>query len=298
MRIQQRYETITNDALKVMTLTTTNVNAHPDYGTMRIDEGSNNVNAVNSLDTENICVRSAVLVGNSISTTIKQTINIGNDKKNEEISSVHSDNDRGSSNMQSYGDKDVESGLNNGNSVYSRKDKKYNGYPVATLQDPESEMQQNLISNIHTSHFKKNRIIGRRILSKYNSTDRMLLSDAYHFSIYALAMYSQLIMLYMHPFSGPCRLCGCCNPIVCRCMRGDVQSSSNSHTQPHIIGDNSCKTHRSAIEEILRLNNKLHHTDIYYLSMINTNVAKPYAIFIDHETQSVVVSIRYASFRR
>ena len=351
VRIQQRYETISQDSIKMLTLSTINTNnngnnnnngsnngiIHCDYGTMgAMDQSKSNPNAlnsVNSLHTENICVRSAVLVGSTITSTIKQTISSSNDKKNEDNTNSNNPNNPNTNNSNTSSNNsdntnsntsDIESGLSNNstnsnvycrkgtnsNNSSSNKDKIYMTNPTS-IQDmgmgsqsdihtSQNEVEvENLISNVYTSHFKKNRIIGRKILSINNIHDNNILYDSYNFSIYALAMYSQLIMLYMYPVSGPCRVCGCCNPLVCSCIK-DTHTTSNTHPNthtnthtPHIIGDNKCRTHQLAIEEILRVHHKLHHTDIYYLSMLNTNIAKPYAIFLDHETQCVVVSIRY-----
>ena len=210
------------------------------------------------------------------------------------------------------------------------------------------------------SSFKRNRIIGRRVLRKQNGHDREIIQNGYNFAVYALAMYTQLITLYMFPVTGSCRICGCFNCTTCVHTASSVlsaaaspspsSSSSASSSTPagtspsasspasdaaagsgaldiesnrdvsasaggskasyhpqsvmvdtlkrgkyrwgKIVGDNRCGAHQSAVREILRIYNKLETTDIHYLSLINTTYAKPYAVFIDHESGSIVIAIR------
>jgi len=174
----------------------------------------------------------------------------------------------------------------------------------------DTEFRDHLAS---MSHYKRSRLEGRRVLSGRSGADQVVIEKAFHYSVYALALYSQLIYMYMHPVSGMCRLCGCCDCGGCDCLAafkptkgeggaeggdrtdGDIESGGDQRRQRAAlgtsVGDNRFNVHRTAVSKILGMFGK-GDAEIRHLSMVNTTFAKPYGIFVDHVTHAVVISIR------
>lgn len=134
-------------------------------------------------------------------------------------------------------------------------------------------------------------------------------------SIYALAMYTHLMALYVHPCSGLCRLlcslrcCFCrqsqtfCNNAMQACCRLPTASSLPSQTPPSsvsaaavqftpdILGDNCCGLHYVGMNIFTNLI-EAGTSELLYASYINDTYMKPFGVFLDHANQWIVVCIR------
>lgn len=95
-------------------------------------------------------------------------------------------------------------------------------------------------------------------------------------SVYALAMYTHLMALYVHPCSGLCRLL--CHPMRCAGRR------------PQVVGDNCCGLHYMGMR--LFTGTLSTSSEVLYASYVNDTNMKPFGIFLDHASQWVVISIR------
>ena len=132
---------------------------------------------------------------------------------------------------------------------------------------------------------------------------------------YALAIYTWMLYVFVHPIKGmpqlvccsACRLCRGCQPKRRarrrRRQRGrsddtlldeDVEAPNDdddrSFGAPNIttVGDNLCQWHKQA----LLLVANIPESDLVYAQFNNSFSLVPYCILLDHSSQSVVVSIR------
>lgn len=182
---------------------------------------------------------------------------------------------------------------------------------MTALQHSASrEEYLDLVPDREVATFKHHRVRGRRVLSRNITSDRALMQKASVFALYALSAYSHLILLYMKPATGLCRLCshtrcaaGCCSCCCSAHAHGagagaKRKSSSDSEDdgelhhllgREQITGDNTCGAHRAALAEILR---SRRHCELLYASFVNDTLAKPFAVLLDHDEQAVVVTIR------
>ncbi len=109
--------------------------------------------------------------------------------------------------------------------------------------------------------------------------------------LYALAIYTHLMLVYMRPCSALCRMsCGTRNrqSTTCCCSQPFV-SHGEMRKSPVVEGDNSCGLHLAGMSA---LSAELADSELLYASFRNDTSCKPYAVFLDHEKQLVVVVCR------
>ncbi|XP_022092681.1 sn1-specific diacylglycerol lipase beta-like isoform X2 [Acanthaster planci] len=110
---------------------------------------------------------------------------------------------------------------------------------------------------------------------------------ALHYLRFASSAYGWKMFLYSNLCCGTCKLCGHYRngqTMCCECFRGDHGTES----------DNCCNCNTAAIKHVTRLDKE----DIVYISFHNRIYEIPFFVALDHQTQSVVVTIRGSlSFR-
>mmetsp|Transcript_31503 Transcript_31503/g.69813 ORF Transcript_31503/g.69813 Transcript_31503/m.69813 type:complete len:1001 (+) Transcript_31503:383-3385(+) len=156
----------------------------------------------------------------------------------------------------------------------------------------------------------------RSVLCRNDETDRAAIAEGARFSRHALAIYTWVLYVYMHPIKGPCKLA--CAPCMGRTkgrsqsqrrgglrQRGSPSSdaglldetddsdeeysySSCPTDDGRIIGDNCCHAHRAA----LLAHAGLDDSDLIYAQLNSSFKETPYCIVVDHRWKSVVLSIR------
>lgn len=112
--------------------------------------------------------------------------------------------------------------------------------------------------------------------TSYHPKSWMTLTHASAFMKYALASYGWPFFVYDNQVSGPFKLL--CNCKCCLCLR---------HTDD-IFGDNCCGCNTAAILQQTHIRRE----DIYYANFNNRLYETPFYIIFDHETKSVVLSVR------
>ena len=137
----------------------------------------------------------------------------------------------------------------------------------------------------------------RRTLEHRSKEDRELMENISWCSVYALAVYSYLMVIYMKPCSGLCSLCHSrfCK-IGCKKTGSFFKSKKGHHGKEKscdekdsdISGDNCCSTSHAGIASLIKKNN----AEIVYAAFENDSTAKPYAVFLDHDKESIVIAIR------
>ena len=154
----------------------------------------------------------------------------------------------------------------------------------------------------------------RSVLCRNDETDRAAIAEGARFSRHALAIYTWVLYVYMHPIKGPCKLA--CAPCMGR-TKGRFQSrrrglrqrgspsdaglldetddsdeeysySSCPTDDGRVIGDNCCHVHRAA----LLAHAGLDDSDLIYAQLNSSFKETPYCIVVDHRWKSVVLSIR------
>lgn len=140
----------------------------------------------------------------------------------------------------------------------------------------------------------------RTLLNRSNFTEVYFLEESARYAKYALAIYTWVLYLYVHPITGPVRLLGknscarCCQARK-RAQHRNQESSRLSRTfmsfmdaNSRIVGDNLCQVHKTAI----LLTAGLEKADLVYVQLKSSFSDIPYCILLDHSWKSVVVSIR------
>ena len=153
----------------------------------------------------------------------------------------------------------------------------------------------------------------RRTLDKRNEADRALIEIAAKYAVYMIAIYTHLLALYMQPCTGLCCLCyskmknvsaenrsgeetSSCSRLLCCSLCGKRNTGTSSYSRfqsasshPFIVkGDNSCRANHAGLIHFT----KDIQSEVVYASYENDTVAKPFAIFLNHDQRSVVVTIR------
>lgn len=142
-------------------------------------------------------------------------------------------------------------------------------------------------------------------------------------SVFAMAIYTHLLLMYLRPCTGFCRLCTfgvcrghdgthdkkccssccCCNrtvlssmhPSPSRAKKCEVSYDSVTHPpcdEPREIvikGDNLCGLHRTGLSIITE---HLSNTEVVFGSFVNDTYHKVYAVLLDHDKEQVVVVVR------
>lgn len=170
----------------------------------------------------------------------------------------------------------------------------------------------------------------KKLYKKSNVADFNLVTDAAHYSYYALAAYTHLMYMYMYPATAFCRLC---HFRLCQGGGSDVRAykrtddASQLQASPlqgkredrpngsvpippgasasegcascgscvvcplgpgYVVGDKSCNIHKTAM---LKMTSK-RQGELVFANFSNDMNLKPYGIFIDHERETVVITIR------
>ena len=117
----------------------------------------------------------------------------------------------------------------------------------------------------------------------------MALSEGARYADFALAIYTWVLFLYVHPITGVPRLLStagfsCCASAVKKLWLGKDFVLTNGR----IDGDNICQSHKAA----LLLTAGLEKADLVYAQLRSSFSENPYCILLDHEWKNVVVAIR------
>lgn len=110
--------------------------------------------------------------------------------------------------------------------------------------------------------------------------------------IFCLAIYSHLMAVYMHPCTGPCRLCAtCCPPVFTPRLNCGMSAESEQRLIHEVLveGDNCCKLHKAGLSMFTKL---LDRCELVFVSFKNDTTHKPYGVFVDHKKSWVVVAVR------
>jgi len=154
-------------------------------------------------------------------------------------------------------------------------------------------------------HNKWWRVGARKVLDMENSEDKRLLDEAAYFSRYALAIYSWYLYIFDHPLCGPCEVCmfgslNCTRNFHRRQRRRAMAKQNDSFDSeefelrncsnkfPIVKGDNCFHTHEAALLKVAGLND----CELAFATFQNDVNLTPYAILIDHERKSIVITIR------
>jgi sn1-specific diacylglycerol lipase len=172
----------------------------------------------------------------------------------------------------------------------SRSMQLYNNPSINNIEDGISndEIQINMnkfnIKNYSSSMVLSQRSYnGNRDFDVNSPEDKKTMAILSRSSVYALAMYTHLIVMYMKPCTGCCRLwhsricnIGCCS--LC--------GTKNVFTKGDVA---NCMPHLSAVRV---LTSEVKNSEVIHAAFYNDSTAKPYAVFIDNDIESVVIAIR------
>ena len=100
---------------------------------------------------------------------------------------------------------------------------------------------------------------------------------ALHYVTFAMAPYSWPLYAYMNPCTCCCRLL--CVLQCCPCYQ---------RARPNVVKDNACFCYLAGVRQLSGLN----EVDIMFASFENDLYCAPFIVSLDHEMQSVVVSVR------
>lgn len=154
----------------------------------------------------------------------------------------------------------------------------------------------------------------RRTLDRSSPADRAMIEVAAKYAVYMIAIYTHLLALYMQPCTGLCCLCyskmknisaerssgeetaSCSRAFNCCSLCGKRNAGTSSYSRfqsasshPFTVkGDNSCRANHAGLIHFT----KDIQSEVVYASYENDTVAKPFAIFLNHDQRSVVVTIR------
>ena len=173
----------------------------------------------------------------------------------------------------------------------------------------EGEERQPLSSSLSQSMLlSPHSVVLRRDLDKRSEIDRAIVETAAKYAVYMIAIYTHLLALYMRPCTGLCYLCfskmknysvesnnesDCSlhNMCCCQMCRGRSSYSRFQSSPSHSItvkGDNCCRVNHAGLTHLTRDI----QSEVVYASYDNDTVAKPFAIFLNRDQRSVVITIR------
>eukprot|EP00624_Nannochloropsis_granulata_P000293 evm.model.NODE_11137_length_18060_cov_18.830564.2 len=125
----------------------------------------------------------------------------------------------------------------------------------------------------------------KNALSREDPEDRNVLEEGTHFEAYALALYTWMMYTYAKT---PCYAFPALG--ARRLFRMPHGARSNVHGDiGAVLGDNWFRAHEAGLWEWLK---GREGCELAYATFINTLYERPYAIFVDHKWQCVVVAIR------
>jgi hypothetical protein len=149
----------------------------------------------------------------------------------------------------------------------------------------------------------------RAVLNPHNPVDCLRLQEGAQMAKYALAIYTWMLYVFVHPVTGLprllCRSCRLCCHHQDRHRRRrpprrnsedsllqDTSSTSTTSTTTSTsnttMGDNLCEWHKHSLLVVAGLP----EADLVYAQFHNRLSLVPYCILLDHASQSVILSIR------
>lgn len=135
----------------------------------------------------------------------------------------------------------------------------------------------------------------RRQMIPTNLDDLEIIRLTTRMSKFAFAIYSHLLYLFDKPLTGGCRLCysclggeGCANNKPVQGYTGGAGSKTDGYTAVP-LGDNCCSINHSAVNAVVE---EMGDAEVVFASYRNDLEMKPYGIFLDHDTKSIVIAIR------
>jgi sn1-specific diacylglycerol lipase len=157
--------------------------------------------------------------------------------------------------------------------------------PTEQLQtvDPRSVYRRNSQGAMHQ--------LSRSVLQRNNPIDMTTLEEGARYAKFALAIYTWVLYVYEHPMTGLGRLAWEACSSCCKPDKQNVQPTSARRLFAHqgrIDEDNMWQMHKHA----LLLTAGLENADLVYAQLRSGFTENPYCILLDHEWNSVVVSIR------
>jgi sn1-specific diacylglycerol lipase len=130
----------------------------------------------------------------------------------------------------------------------------------------------------------------RRQLDPSKIDDSELIHELCRMSKFAFAIYSHLLYIYDRPITSACRLCySCIGGNACMANRPVKGVSITSPVTDTPSGENCCVMNHAALTAVV---NEMGSAEVVFASYHNDSLMKPYAIFLDHELEYVVISIR------
>jgi sn1-specific diacylglycerol lipase len=161
----------------------------------------------------------------------------------------------------------------------------------------EDQWQQNIYRRVDGLDSLRYESRVRQVLDPHNPVDQENLQDGARMAKFALAIYTWMLYVFVHPITGMPRIC-CRSCQVC-CRQGKTyqrrrpqQESAllldNDEELDDTVGDNICQWHKHA----LLLVAELESSDLIYAQFENRFSLMPYCILLDHESQAVIISIR------
>ena len=162
----------------------------------------------------------------------------------------------------------------------------------------EDQQEQNIYRRASDLPSHQYEARARQVLNPNNAEDCDILREGARMAKYALAIYTWMLYVFVHPITGLpkicCRSCRlCCRKERRQARRQRQQQESSLLIEeggdfPITVGDNLCQWHKHA----LLLVAELEEADLVYAQFENRFSLMPYCIMLDHESRAVVVSIR------
>lgn len=146
----------------------------------------------------------------------------------------------------------------------------------------------------------------RKILHYTNLDDIETIRYMTRMCKFAFAMYSHLLYLYDRPITGICRLCMTCvsgvdamnGECCCQCSHSSSDGNDNNNNYSNNYsgsdkskprGENCCYLNDSAVASTIA---EMGNAETVFTSYYNDAQMKPYGIFLDHDNETIVISIR------
>ena len=162
----------------------------------------------------------------------------------------------------------------------------------ASSRDPEENGRRSVYRFEPDGSFERH---SRALLSSQIAIDVNVLDEGARYAKFALAIYTWVLYVYVHPCTGVFRLakqagCKCCSN---QHAAESSRLSPRMHTPQvndsgRIDGDNACETNKAG----LLLTAGIEEADLVYASLRSGFNETPYAILADHEWRTVVLTIR------
>lgn len=183
-----------------------------------------------------------------------------------------------------------------------------------SVEDDHPEERFHLETSARTEHslMSTYRFMGddverlmRSVLSRQSLEDMAALEEGARYAKHALAIYTWVLYLYVHPVSGLAKLlwtgrcspCDSCHDDEAVPLQNDAANLSSSLEPPglhahipgsRLLGDNAWQMHKNA----LLITAGLQEADLVYAQLQSGFSENPYCILLDHAWKSVVVSVR------